>query len=143
MKDENNLDFFTVSIIFIISKKQFAYYAFVAIIAFVVDFGLLFLLTRYLHIFYIFSATCSFLISATLNYLLSIKWVFRQRSKLPVFLEIIFFAIVTLIGLFFNDVIMWLVTEKLGVFYLLSKIIAGIIVFFWSFFSRRYIFTNL
>jgi len=133
MKDVNRLDFF---------GRQFFCYLFVAIIAFFIDFGLLFLLTRYLHIFYILSATFSFLISASVNYLLSTKWVFCQRSKLPLFLEIVFFALVTLIALFFNDMILWLVTEKLGVFYLLSKIIAGIIVFFWSFFSRRYLFTR-
>ena len=123
-------------------KSQFVRYGFVAIIAFFVDFGLLFFLTNYLHVFYLFSASCSFLISSIVNYSLSTRWVFCQRSKLPIFLEIIFFAIITLVGLFFNDLILWFVTEKLGVFYLLSKIVAGIIVFFWSFFSRRYLFIN-
>lgn len=123
-------------------KEQFIRYGLVAIAAFIVDFGLLFLFTNYLHIFYLLSATFSFLISAVVNYLLSIRWVFSRRSDLPIIMEIAFFAVVTLIGLFFNDILLWFITEKLRVFYLFSKIIAGIIVFFWSFFSRRRLFTN-
>jgi len=119
---------------------QFVRYALVAITAFWVDFSLLFLLTNYLRIFYLFSASFSFLISSAVNYLLSSRWVFYRRNGLSMPVEIVCFVIVTLIGLGFNDLILWLVTEKLGVFYLLSKIIAGITVFFWSFFSRRYIF---
>ena len=142
MKDKNNPSFFCRIYNVNFLKSQFVRYGFVAILAFTVDFGLLFLLTNYLHIFYIFSASCSFLVSSVVNYLLSTRWVFCQRSRLPVFLEIVFFIIITLVGLFFNDVILWFVTEKLGVFYLLSKIVAGVIVFFWSFFSRRNLFTN-
>ncbi len=141
MKKYNNLNYFCHISNVSFFKKQFIYYAFVAIIVFVVDFSLLILLTRYLHIFYIFSATFSFLISSALNYLLSTRWVFRQRSKMPIFLEIIFFAVVTLVSLFFNDLIMWLMTEKLGIFYLFSKITAGIIVFFLEFlFSSLYFY---
>jgi putative flippase GtrA len=123
-------------------KEQFIRYGLVAIAAFVVDFGLLFLLTKYLHIFYLLSATFSFLISSAVNYLLSVKWVFFQRSNLSTTMEMMIFVVITLIGLCLNDVLLWFITEKLGIFYLFSKIIAGIIVFFWSFFSRRRLFTN-
>jgi len=121
---------------------QFVRYGFMAIISFLINFGLLFLFTRYLHIFYLFSATFSFLISSIVSYRLSISWVFLQRSNLSMTFEFILFVAITLVSLGFNDLILWFITEKLDMFYLFSEIIASIIVFFWSFFSRRYIFTN-
>ncbi len=137
-----NLAMFRQKIISIL-KTQFVCYIFTALIAFVIDFSLLYLLTTYLHIFYLLSATLSFLISAMANYLFSIKFVFCKRSSCKISTEICLFLLVTLIGLILNDLILWLITEKIGVFYLCSKIIAGLIVFFWSFFSRRYLFTKI
>ena len=142
MKEQNNYNFFPCCHSITCFQKQFIRYAVVAIAAFVVDFGLLFLLTRYFHIFYLFSATFSFLISSIVSYQLSTSWVFLKRSNLPIMVEIIIFFIITLIALGLNDLILWFVTEKLGLFYLLSKIIASMLVFFWSFFSRRYLFTK-
>ena len=126
-----------------ILKSQFICYGITALIAFVIDFTLLYLLTTYLHLFYLLSATLSFLISAMANYLLSTHFVFCTRSSCKIHIEIGLFLLVTLIGLILNDLILWFITEKIGVFYLCSKIIAGLLVFFWSFFSRRYLFTKM
>jgi putative flippase GtrA len=60
---------------------QFVRYGFVAGAAFVVDFGLLYVFTEYVHIFYLVSATASFLISLVLNYVLSVLWVFSADSQ--------------------------------------------------------------
>jgi putative flippase GtrA len=120
---------------------QFIRYALVAIAAFAVDFYLLFFFTQYLHIFYMLSATFSFLLSSIVSYKLSTKWVFGGRSKFPIIAELTIFTIITLISLGLNDLLLWFITEKLRVFYLLSKIIVSLLVFFWSFFSRRYLFT--
>lgn len=121
-------------------KVQFIRYGFVATVAFIIDFGLLFLFTQYLHIFYLFSATFSFLISLIANYLLSVKWIFPQRSVYSRTIEIILFVVIAMVGLGINDIVLWFITEKLQIFYLLSKIIASVGVFFWNFFARRYLF---
>jgi putative flippase GtrA len=122
---------------------QFFRYGFVAVAAFIIDFGLLFVFTHFLHIYYLVSATMSFLISLILNYYLSTLWVFshssRKRST-----EVSIFLIINLVGLALNTLIIWASTSMFGIYYLYSKLIAVAIVFFWSFFARRYyIFKNM
>lgn len=116
---------------------QFFRYGFVAAAAFVVDFGLLFVFTNYAHIYYLVSATLSFLTSLVLNYYLSTLWVFSHSSRQRT-TEIAAFIIINLVALVLNMVIIWLFTSIVGLYYLVAKIIAVVIVFFWSFLARRY-----
>ncbi len=118
---------------------QFVRYGFVALAAFVVDFGLLYIFTHDLHLYYLVSATLSFLISLVLNYVLSVLWVFSQSSYKRR-TEAIMFTVIGLVGLALNVGIIWACTSWLGLFYLTSKLIAVAIVFFWSFAARRYLF---
>ena len=118
---------------------QFIRYGFVAVVAFVIDFGLLYVFTQYLHIFYLLSATLSFFISLFFNYLLSVAWVFPSDPKKRR-TQIIAFIIIGLVGLVLNLIIIWMLSEFFAVYYLVSKIVAIIIVFFWSFLARRYLF---
>jgi putative flippase GtrA len=119
-------------------------YTFVGGVAFVVDFALLFILTDYVKWYYQWSAAVSFVAGLTVNYLLSIRWVFHatntRRSHLVDFL---LFAMVGLIGLLLNALIIYVCTELLGVYYLLSKIVSTIIVFLWNFLGRRYLLSNI
>lgn len=121
-------------------RVQFIRYGIVAIIAFLIDFGLLFFFTQYWHIHYLISATLSFLVSLIFNYILSIKWAFSRQSSYNYTTEFVLFLIIALVGLIFNDLIIWLLTEKFEVFYLLSKLVSTVAVFFWSFVARRYLF---
>jgi putative flippase GtrA len=119
-------------------------YTFVGGIAFVVDFGLLFLLTDYGGLHYQCSAALSFIAGLGVNYLLSIRWVFHAepegRNQVADFLM---FAAIGVIGLLLNALIIYLCTELLGIYYLLSKIISTIIVFLWNFLGRRFILSNI
>ena len=115
-------------------------YAFVGGTAFVVDFGLLALLTEWCGLNYQLSACISFIAGLTVNYLMSIRWVFNQSSTLPrsqKIADFVSFAIVGIIGLGLNALIMWLFTDILTLHYLLSKIISTVVVFFWNFIGRR------
>lgn len=116
---------------------QFFRYGFVAVAAFIVDFGFLFVFTHYLRIYYLISATLSFLLSLVLNYYLSTLWVFSRSARKRSAEVSIFFAI-NLVGLGLNMLIIWIATSALGLFYLYSKLLAVVIVFFWSFLARRY-----
>ena len=44
---------------------------------------------------------------------------------------------VATVGLAINDGVMWLLVEKLALFYLAAKAIAAAAVFFWNFFIRQ------
>ena len=114
-------------------------YAFVGGAAFIVDFGTLYLLTNYLGIHYLVSATISFILGLATNYILSIVWVFNNSKLQSRFWEFVIFAIIGVIGLGLNALIMYIATDLCSIHYLLSKIISTIIVFFWNFFARKII----
>ena len=47
------------------------------------------------------------------------------------------FLLIAVIGLGLNELIMYACSDLLGLHYLLSKIVATVIVFFWNFLARR------
>lgn len=121
---------------------QLLRYGVVAVIAFVVDFGLLYVFTSKMHMYYLLSTTSSFFISVVVNYILSTWWVFASRVDRRRSTEIIMFVAICTVALGLNDLFMWLFTSVAGLFYLYSKLITVAIVFFWSFAARRVMFQS-
>ena len=112
-------------------------YTIVGGFAFVVDFGSLFVLTEYCHIYYLVSAAIAFVLGLTINYTLSVKWIFINRSLKSKSLEFIIFALIGLFGLAINEVIIWFFKEIVQIHYLYSKLISTAIVYLFNFFSRK------
>lgn len=117
-------------------------YGFVGGVAFLVDYGTLFLLTEYAGFPYLVSAAIAFIAGLVVNYLLSISWVFNQnRSENPT-KEFLFFAAIGVVGLLLNEFIMYIGTDRFHLHYMFSKIISTVIVFFWNFFARKVLLFN-
>lgn len=117
---------------------QLLRYGFVGGVAFLADYGALYLLTDAIGLHHLLSAAIAFIIGLTVNYLLSISWVFRgNRKSNNALKEFIVFAIIGVIGLGLNELIIWAGTDLIGLHYMLSKLISTAIVFFWNFFARR------
>ena len=114
-------------------------YGFVGGLAFLVDYGTLVFLTEFAGMHYLLAATISFILGLITNYLLSITWVFNQHKLNNRWVEFLLFAFIGVVGLGLNDAIMFLCTERCGIHYTLSKIIATAIVFFWNFLARKLI----
>lgn len=114
-------------------------YLFVGGAAFVVDFGSLYLLTQYAGLHYTLSAALSFILGLVVNYLLSIRWVFSERKLRNRSAEFIVFAIIGIVGLGLNVAIIWFFTEYIRLHYLVSKIVAAVLVFLWNFAGRKFI----
>lgn len=114
-------------------------YGFVGGAAFVVDYATLFILTNYAGVQYLWSAAIAFVLGLVANYLLSISWVFRNRGDLSRWQEFLFFAVIGVVGLGFNELIMYACTDLMHIHYMVSKLISTAIVFFWNFFARKYL----
>ena len=108
-------------------------------IAFSVDFGILVLLTEVFHIHYLISNGAGFIIGTTVSYILSIYWVFSKRRLENTHLEYWLFILIGLTGVGLNEIFIWFFTEHLHVYYLISKVISGSTVFFFNFFTRKYV----
>ena len=112
-------------------------YTFVGGVAFLCDFGALYALTEFAGLYYLISATLSFLLGLSVNYALSVFWVFNRHALRSRWVEFGIFAAVGLVGLGLNALIMWLLTDLVGMYYLLSKVGSTILVFLWNFAVRK------
>lgn len=119
---------------------QFFRYIFVGGTAFAVDFFFLYFFSDICGIYYLISGVLSFVISVLVNYIMSTKWVFNPDNSDNKVLEFNLFLIISTIGLVFTEILLYLFTDVFGLYYLISKIIAAIIVLFWNFTARRIMF---
>jgi putative flippase GtrA len=117
-------------------------YTFVGGFAFIVDFGTLYILTEHFNIHYLASAGIAFIFGLTINYFLSVKWVFNNRAMGNRLLEFLLFTLIGLVGLGLNELFLWILTDILLIYYLISKIITTVIVYLWNFFARKIILFN-
>ena len=116
---------------------QFMKFGVVGVIAFVIDYGLLALLTELFGINYLVSATISFTASVVFNYVASMRYVFTHKEGMSRRREFVIFVVLSVIGLLINNGCMWAGVELLGVHYLLTKIVATAIVMSWNFVTRK------
>lgn len=105
-------------------------------LAFLIDYGVLFVLTEYCGIYYLISSIISFVVSLIFNYILSITWVFdvtkKQTAK-----EVIIFVVLSVIGLGINQVVMYVGSDLLSIHYMFTKLVATAIVMVWNFITRK------
>lgn len=118
---------------------QLLRYGFVGGVAFVADYGTLFLLTHYAGMHYLWSAAVAFAIGLTVNYLLSISWVFNRNRSAKPWVEFMVFTLIGVVGIGLNELIMYVATDLLSMHYMLSKLISTALVFCWNFFARKLI----
>ena len=104
--------------------------------AFVIDYVLLCFCTEFLHMHYLISSIISFTVSVIFNYILSIKWIFDVKKKQDV-KDFVIFIILSVIGLGINSLIMYVMVEKFGVYYMLSKIVSTAVVMVYNFITRK------
>ncbi len=104
--------------------------------AFAIDYVLLYFCTEFLHIHYLISSIISFTVSVIFNYILSIKWVFDVKKKQDV-KDFVIFIILSVIGLGINSLIMYVMVEKFGVYYMFSKIVSTAVVMVYNFITRK------
>ena len=121
---------------------QFLRFAACGILCFLIDFGLLYALTEFTGIDYLMSSGISFSVSVIVNYLISVRWVFAVTENRSATLDLIIFIILSTIGLGLNQVIMWIATEHLGIWYMLSKIVSTAIVTVYNFITRKLFLEN-
>lgn len=116
---------------------QFMKFGIVGVLAFIIDYGLMILLTEAFGVPYLASTTISFIVSVIFNYVASMRYVFKRKDDMSRRREFIIFVALSVIGLVINDVFMWLMTDQLFIDYRFSKIVVAFIVAVWNFVTRK------
>lgn len=119
--------------------KQIVKFGFTGGISFIVDYSVLVFLTEVLGLNYLVSNCLSFIISVIVNYILSMKFVFKSVNNNKVF-DFIVFIILSAVGLGLNSLIMFICTDYIGIYYMISKIGATGVVMIFNFVSRKVVY---
>ena len=118
-------------------KIQVLRYGVAGLTAATVDTGLLALLTELFgeNLLLLWTAI-AFACGLATTYLLSIKWVFSNRTMNQA-AELTIFIIIGLAGLALTELLVWFFAIKLDWHYLLAKITAATAVFLWNFSAKK------
>ena len=107
-------------------------------IAFLIDYGIMVFLTEVFKIPSLISAAISFTVSVIFNYISSVKWVFDvDKEKNSKTKELVVFILLSIVGLGINELIMWIMDKEFGIYYMISKIVATIVVMCYNFITRK------
>ena len=117
--------------------KQIVKFGFVGGTAFVIDAGVLMILSKYVGIKYMIANVISFTISVIYNYVMSMKFVFEVNTETSKEKNFVQFIILSIIGLGINEVIMKLCVGLWTLPLLISKMLATAIVMVYNFISRK------
>ena len=116
-------------------------YFFVGATAALTDISLFYIFAKLLGYNYLIVAFFSFITATLVNYILSIKYVFKSGIKFSKKKEISLIYAISGIALIINQVSLYILIDLITVEMTLSKVIATIITFFWNYFIRKnYIF---
>lgn len=112
-------------------------YIFSGVIASVVMFGLLIFFKEVLGIWYLYSSTLAFALAFITSFLLQKFWTFRNFSRTNTYKQIILFLIVNIVSLGVNVLGMFVLVDKIGIWYFVSQIVVSGFIAIWSFFAYR------
>ena len=101
-----------------------------------VDCAILFALTDFAGVHYLYSAAVSFTASVIFNYWLCVKYVFRNARRQTPRQAAIFIGS-SVAGLGLNQLCMWFFVEVAGWHYMLAKLGATVIVTLWNYVMKR------
>lgn len=103
---------------------------------FLLDYGLLYVLTEYAGIHYWYSSGISFTVTVLLNYWLCVTYVFHGAKHQTKKQASIFIGS-SIAGLAINQFCMWALVDGLGVYYMIAKLVATAVVTIWNYVMKR------
>jgi putative flippase GtrA len=106
-------------------------------VAFLIDLSLLYIITEYFGVHYLISNIIASVTAMTSNYLISVMWVFSRRSLNSRTAEFTIFMLTGVAGIGLNQLLLWLFTDVVGIYYMISKFIAAVVGYLSKFFVRR------
>lgn len=128
---------------------QLIKFGFVGGLCFLIDFGL-YTACNYVGVPYLISGIIGFSVSVIINYVLSMRYVFKGRDNLSKHKEFFIFIVLSVIGLGLNELLLYLCVDH---FYLksnwahglmnqrvaetISKLLATVLVMIYNFVTRK------
>ncbi|MFA4877534.1 MAG: GtrA family protein [Methanoregula sp.] len=119
----------------IFKNEQIIGFLMIGILSSAIDIGLLYILTSYLGIWYLLSATASYCCGIVVSYLMNKFLTFHDASR-NYFIQFSAFAVISFSCLLVNICIIWLAVELFSIGYLLAKVFATCCSFLWNYYGQ-------
>ncbi|MDD5797259.1 MAG: GtrA family protein [Clostridiaceae bacterium] len=117
--------------------EQMIKFGFVGFLCFFIDWGIMVFLTEVFGINPLISSAISFTVSVTVNYILSVTFVFETDKNANKGSQFVIFVLLSIVGLGVNELCMWLGTDLLGIHYMITKVGATAVVMVYNFITRK------
>ncbi|MCK4496644.1 MAG: GtrA family protein [Candidatus Aenigmarchaeota archaeon] len=111
-------------------------FSFVGLSGLLVNEFILWFFTDIVGFFYLISSIISIIITCTSNFLLNDNWTFRERRRGNVFKRLTKYYSISAGTLVINISVLFILTNFLGIYYLISNIFGILVAFSWSYFSN-------
>lgn len=115
---------------------EFFRFCMVGGVSLLMDYAILFALTEWAGLYYLYSSAISFSVTVVFNYWLCVAYVFKGAKKQTTRQAIIFFS-TGVVGLGLNQLCMWFFVDVAGLHYLIAKLGATVIVTAWNYVTKR------
>jgi putative flippase GtrA len=116
---------------------KFVKYFIVGSIAAIVNLIIFFIFAKVMRYNYFVIGALAFIVATFVNYILSIKYVFKSGIRFGKHKELFWIYVVSIIGLIENEIILYLFASLLHIEIMISQIIAVGAVFFWNYIARN------
>ncbi len=118
-------------------SPQFIKYALIGLLGTGLDFSILYTLVEYGHLYYLVAALISIGIVLWISFTLNKFWTFRNKEP-QYFRQLSKYILSHAIGQVINFTIMILLVELFGVWYIMAKVFATIVVIIWNFLVTKH-----
>lgn len=106
----------------------------------IINMVLLYLLTEWASINYAVSNVISMAICIVITYITSKKMVFVKKVKIGVIKEFLTYVLISIISITIDTMIMYVLTERLKIYYLLSKVFSTFVSTIFNYISKKIIY---
>jgi len=122
-----------------IDKKQLIKFIIVGIIGVIINASLLYILTEYIHLYYIYAGIISIEISIISNFVWNNAWTFKNEHQRPLMIRFIYFQTFSIIGICIYVILLYIYTDIFHIYYLLSNFMTIPVTVLWNFGMNKFI----
>lgn len=109
----------------------------------VTNLGSFFILEHYFNIYYLYGSILSLLISTLVSFVLQKFWTFDDQITNTIYLQFILYVAITLGNLAINTAVVYILVDRMHIWYLLAQLTASCVVAITGFFAyQRFVFNK-
>lgn len=103
-----------------------------------INWSALLLLVQIGHMYYLYASVLAFVVSIAVSFTMQKFWTFNDNLVHDIYMQFTRYLIIIFLSLLLNTVLVYLLVEKMDMWYLLAQIIATAIIAITNFFWYRY-----